>query len=297
MSDCTEVAAFELGLRTDLSNEAYHGGPGISNSGLGDMARCPAYYYGMHLDPNRPPRTTKAGQLEGTLCHCATLEPDEFDERYAVLPEDVPRKPTSAQWNAKNPSAESMLSMKWWSAFEADNANRQIITDEQRAVAMAQAASLRSLPEVAELLSHGRPEVSAYWIDPVTGELCRCRPDWEHPIEGKGVILLDVKTYSDASPDDFARQVARKGYHRQDAFYSDGYELASGVPVLGFVFACVEDKWPFGASACMLDEEGRNKGRSLNRQLLDRYAECKRTGLWPGYVSGIELISLPRWAA
>jgi hypothetical protein len=294
MSAISEVP---FGLRYDLSNEDYHAGPGISNSGLSEIARSPAFFYGMRLDPNRPPSTEKAGQFEGTLCHCATLEPAQFDERYVVLPSDAPTRPSSRQWNAKNPSAESLAAMRWWTTFEADNSGRRVVTQAQYDTAHAQAEKLRALPEVAALLAAGRAEVSAYWTDAKTGELCRCRPDWVHPIGERRVILLDVKTYSDASPIEFARQVARKGYHRQDAWYSDGYAIASNDEVMGFVFAAVEDKWPYGACACILDDAGREKGRSMNRDLLDKYAECKRTGIWPGYSSGIEMISLPRWAA
>jgi hypothetical protein len=272
-------ADFPLGLVHDLANEAYHAGPGISNSGLAMIAKSPAHYFGLHLDPKRPPPTEKAGQLEGTLAHCAILEPGEFDKRYVVGPPG--RRGTKA-----------------WDAFEATLQPGQIgIKADQRAVAFAQAAAVRALPDVAALLSIGKPEVSAYWIDEATGELCRCRPDWVHPVNDDSVILLDVKTYSDASPHEFARQVARKGYHVQDAFYSDGYAIASGKKVLGFVFVAVESDYPHLACPCMLDDDGRDRGRAEYRRLLDVYAECRRTSTWAGYSQTVELITVPRWAA
>ena len=268
-----------LGLVYHLASEAYHAGEGVSNSGLALIAKSPAHYFARKLDPHRPPETAKAGQLEGTLAHCATLEPGEFDARHVVGPPG--RRGT-----------------KVWDAFEASLTAGQIgINGNQREAAFAQAASLRALPDVAVLLAHGRPEVSAYWIDEKTGELCRCRPDWVHPINDDSVILLDVKTYSDASPREFSRQVARKGYHLQDAFYSDGYAIASGKKVLAFVFAAVETSYPYAACACMLDDQGRDVGRAEYRRLLDRYADCKRTNSWPGYSQAVELISLPAWAA
>jgi exodeoxyribonuclease VIII len=283
------------GIYFDIDIDVYHYGPGISNSGLGTFAKSPAHYYALNLAPNRPPPKDRSGQLEGSLAHCAILEPAHFAQRYITIPADAPRRPTEAQWNAKNPSADSVAAMSWWREFNARTGGATIITADQHATALAQAASVFSLTDVAALLSVGRPEVSAYWIDPVTGELCRCRPDWVSPA-GEGVILLDVKTYSDASPAEFARQVARKGYHRQDAFYSDGYALASGKPVLGFVFVAVESEYPFAACAVMLDDQGREKGRSDNRALLDAYAHCRQSGEWPGYSQTIELISLPAWA-
>lgn len=276
--------------------EAYHRGPGISKTGLDHVARSPATFYALHLDPARPPEKERAGQLEGQLAHCAILEPAEFDKRYAVLPADAPRRPTEAQWNAKKPSPESVEAMEWWRAWNESSAGRTIITHAQRETALRQAESVRRLPDVAEALAAGRPEVSAYWIDPDTGVLCRCRPDWVHPAGDNGVILLDVKTYSDASPAEFARQIARKRYHVQDAFYSDGFARASGLEVLAFVFVAVETEWPYAASAVMLDAASKHQGAQQVRRDLNTYAACLSSNEWPGHGIGIHQVSLPSWA-
>ena len=52
------------------------------------------------------------------------------------------------------------------------------------AAALAQAMSVRALPDIAALMSEGLPEVSAFWVDEPTGELCKCRPDWVSPAGG-----------------------------------------------------------------------------------------------------------------
>lgn len=258
--------------------DVYHGGPGVSKTGLDHIAHSPAKFYALHLDPNRPPEKERAGQLEGQLAHCAILEPSEFDKRYAVGP-DVSR------------------ATKVWKEWEAAlPAGVTAIKPDQRETALRQAESVRRLPDVAEALASGRPEVSAYWIDPETGVLCRCRPDWSHPAGESGVILLDVKTYSDASPDEFTRQIARKRYHVQDAYYSDGYARASGKEVLAFIFVAVETEWPYAASAVMLDEQGRDVGRIAYRRDLDTYARCLQAYEWPGFGNVIHQVSLPAWA-
>jgi exodeoxyribonuclease VIII len=161
---------------------------------------------------------------------------------------------------------------------------------------MRQAESIRRLPQVAEALERGRSEVSAMWIDAVTGEPCRCRPDWVCNFGGRSVALLDVKTYSDASPDEFRRQIARKRYHVQDAFYSDGYASATGDDVKAFIFVAVESEWPYAANALMLDERSREQGRVDYRANLDTYSDCMHRGAWPGYGDEIQLIELPSWA-
>lgn len=271
-------AAEPRGVYLGLDIDAYHCGPGISKSGLDDIEQSPSIFYGRHMDPNRPPSERKSGQLEGNLTHCAVLEPDEFDKRYAVGP-DV-----------------STRAVKAWKEFEAAHADRVCIKPGEYDAAMRQADSIRRLPEVREALERGCAEVSAYWNDPATGELCRCRPDWVHECGLDQAVLLDVKTCSDASPAEFRRQVARKRYEVQAAWYSDGFAAASASEVLGFVFVAVETIWPYAACAVMLDEESVEAGRRKYRRNLDTYAECRRTGVWPGYSSQIEIVSLPTWA-
>jgi exodeoxyribonuclease VIII len=284
------------GIAYGVDIDVYHSWPSISKTGLDSIDRSPAHYFGLHLDPLRPPPKSRAGQLEGTLAHCAVLEPGEFDARYVIVPANSPRRPTDAQWNAKNPSADSLLAMAWWRDFNEGAGNATVITAAQYETAMRQAQSIRALPEVAEGLAAGQSEVTAVWTDEKTGEACRCRPDWVADFGGSRVALFDVKTYSDASPDEFRRQIARKRYHVQDAFYSDGYAIAAGVDVLAFVFVAVESEWPFAANALMLDDRSREQGRSDYRRNLDAYAECQRAQVWPGYGDRIQLISLPNWA-
>lgn len=272
-------APFHAHIVHGLPIEHYHGMTDfISKTGLDRIERSPAYYYATTLDPNRPPEKERAGQLEGNLAHCAILELDEFDKRYAVGP-DVSR------------------ATKAWKEFEASLPPGMVgIKPDQRETAMRQRDQVMLLPDVAEALSAGHAEVSAFWTDPQTGVLCRCRPDWVHPVGDDAVILVDAKTFSDASPDEFARQCARKAYHKQAAYYSDGFEAASGKRVLAFIFVAVETDWPNAASATMLDEQSIEQGRADYRRNLQTYAQCLKTGQWPGYSTGVETVSLPRWA-
>lgn len=264
-------------LDHSLSIEAYHAMPAISKSGLDSIDLSPAIFYARHVDPDRPPRGAKAGQLEGNLAHCAVLEPDQFDKRYIVGP-TVNRN------------------TKVWKEFVEANPHRFAIQQDQSDTAWRQARSIFALPEVGDAFASGKPEVSAFWRDAETGAECRCRPDWVHPVGDESVILLDVKTYSIASANEFNKQVARKRYDVQAAFYSDGYATASGLKVLGFVFVAVEAEWPHASNAFMLDAQGIAAGREKYQRNLRTYAECLRTGKYPGYSTGIQIISLPAWA-
>ena len=263
-----------VGTVPTLSMDDYQAADALSNGGLGMMARSPAHLFAWTRDAGRPPRPERAGQLEGTLAHCLILEPGEFPFRYAVGP-DVSR------------------ATKEWKEWAARQSGRILLKPDQLETAQRQAASVRADPDIAKLLAKGDPEVSAFWVDPATRVLCKCRPDWVHPVDGVGVILLDIKTYSDAA--EFEAQVARKRYHWQAAWYTDGYSLAAGVPVLGFVFVAVETEWPHACRAVMLTEESLAVARREIAPLVTRYAACLESNTWPGYPRGIEQIGLPRW--
>lgn len=267
-----------MSLDYDLPIEAYHAlTDSVSKSWLDDIDLSPAICHARHLDPRRPAPKEKQGQLEGNLAHCAILEPTEFDKRYVVGP--------SVNRNTKV-----------WKSFVEDNPDRIAIQVDQYDVAMWQAESVRSLPDIRVALERGRAEVSAFWTDPATGVKCRCRPDFVHECGEAARVLLDVKTYSNASPDEFRRQAARKRYHVQDAFYSDGFALASDMDVLAFVFVAVETEWPYASNAMMLDGASRDQGRTDYARNLVTFKRCTETGEWGGYSKEISLITLPAWA-
>lgn len=281
---------------TGETNEAYHADKrAISKSGLDAINRSPAIYWALHCAPDRPVREPTPAMFTGTLTHCAILEPEEWDNRYAEVPADAPKRPTSVQMNAKKPSDDTLAAISYWKLFEEQTAGREIVTADQKAQAFAMSESLRKLPDVRELLAVGQAEVSARSMDEETGIQVRVRPDWVSPT-GSGCIIMDVKTCQDASPEAFARSIWNWRYHVQNALYADVYERASGLAVHGFVFAAVEKEYPYAAAAYMLTEEDIHQGRLAYKRNLKTYANCLLTNEWPGYSSGITLLQLPAWA-
>lgn len=267
-----------LGLIQDMPAETYHGIAAMSAGGLRRMAVTPRHFFGLQLDPNRPPQGEPTPAMKaGTLFHCALFEPDTVGLRYVAKPAGLDGRTKEVR------------------AWAAEHAGREIVDQAQIDAAQRMAVNVRALPEIGELMAEGVGESSAFWIDEKTGEQCKCRPDWYSPA-GDGVILLDGKSCKDASPNGFARSIWNWRYDLQAAWYSDGFEIATGKKVHGFVFCAVESDWPHAAAAYMLDDQVLDAARRENRRLLDQYAECKRTSVWPGYPETISLITLPAWA-
>ena len=105
-----------------------------------------------------------------------------------------------------------------------------------------------------------------------------------------------MKSTADASPEEFARSIAKYRYHVQDAFYSEGYYQATGQWPRGFVFIAVEKTAPYAVACYSLDDDAKAYGRELFQRDLETLLEAEKSQEWTAYSQEIETLSLPAWA-
>lgn len=307
------------GVYSGISNADYHGGPGISKSGLDVIRKSPAHFKQSRAEGYKEPTPS---QRLGTLVHALILEPETFWDEYAmpfVSPEGAlstndeikarlklagekvsgNKSDLIERLRAVDPTAVFLDDAK--AAYAAEVGDKEIITAEELEKVEAIRDSVMSHPKAGKLLSpdEGVAELSCYWTDPLTGVLCRCRPDfWRH--DG---IIVDLKTARDASPDGFEQSIEGWRYYVQDPFYQDGVSAAveQGVNEMNmpspkaFVFVAVETVAPYAVAVYFLEAFDRDIGRREYQEDLATYAECLGSDSWPGYSDKIEPIGLPAW--
>lgn len=255
-----------------LSNADYHANPAISKSGLDKIAKSPAHY--------KASRETKHEDSDalvfGSAFHDYILLPDTFQTAYTVLPPDFNgrTKEGKAMLESIRQSGQTVLKAEWMTAIEG------------------MAAAITAHPKASVLLQGGKAEQSIFWTDEDSGIDCRCRPDYLHP----SGIIVDLKSTADASPEEFARSVAKYRYHVQDAFYSEGYYQATGQWPRGFVFIAVEKTAPYAVACYSLDDDAKAYGHELFRRDLETLLEAEKNQEWTAYSQEIETLSLPAWA-
>lgn len=269
-----------LGRVDGMAHADYLAVQAVNAGGLKALRKSPLHWR-MLTDPllQHEPKATSPQQFAGTLMHCALLEPEAFPHRYPVGP-DASR--ASREWKA------------WAQALDTD---AQPITPLQAKVAAAQAASLRAEKNVADLFARdGVNEVSIFWRDKATGLLCKARPDRVVPTAA-GVILFDAKTAADASRAGFARAAANFYYHTQAAWYTRGWEAATGERVAGFLFGVVESDFPYMAAAYEIHPRNMEAADAECTRWLALLAQCEAQQTWPGYPDGLAYpLELPAWA-
>ena len=164
---------------------------------------------------------------------------------------------------------------------------------EAAAQVVAMADKILANPEaVAVLRAEGvQHEVSAFARDASSGVYLRCRFDSIAPS-----VVGDYKTALSADPYLFARRTMLSyGYHMQAAHYSDMAVAVRLVDVdTPFRFVVQEKEAPYLVSVVTVGDDYLTLGRREMRKAIELWAECTRTGVWPGYPS--ITAEPPQWA-
>lgn len=158
------------------------------------------------------------------------------------------------------------------------------------------ASAVESHPLAGPLLaSDGPAEQSLFWTDPDTGVWCRARHDKAIRDRTGRLVIVDLKTCQNADEIAAAKSCGNYGYHQQDAWYRDAATALGLDDNPGFVFVFVEKDPPHLINVVQLATDDVAVGRRRNQAALRLYAECDRTGNWPGHQTGIAEISLPAY--
>lgn len=214
----------------------------------------------------------------GTAAHCAVLEPGRFATDYIAWT----RTTVSGRASPRNGKA--------WEEFSNAHWDKEILTADEYAHAVAIAAAVRSDATALKYLHVGSPEVSMEWV--IGNRACKGRVDWLTIQEAP--VLVGLKTARNASHFPFASAAAKLGYHLQWAFYYDGYVAITG-EVPRVVEIVVESEAPHAVVVYDIPSDVIDQGRDEYMELLHVLADCEARDEWPGYAIGEQTLSLPSW--
>lgn len=261
-----------------LTNRNYHDDTSyLSNSAIKQLLRSPAHYYESFLSPERKSFDNNAFQL-GRAFHCALSEPELFFDRYIIAPGGIDRRTRDGKekYAAFEDVAMGKVVLPEKPVTYHDNSKSKTLSYEQ---IMRMRDAVMSHPIAQQLLLSGRAETVYTWNDARTDTPCKCMTDWEPEA---GNFIVDFKSTQDASPDGFSRSIRKYGYDRQDAFYTDGVETATGMTKT-FIFIACETQAPYVVELYALSPKTLDNARESIKLALDLYNNCKRSGVWHTY--------------
>lgn len=248
-------------------NNSYDMVLGVRRSALWEMRKSPAHY--LYAVQNPPKETPSL--LFGTAAHKYVLETDDFWDSYILAPEvDRRTKEGKTTWQ------------EYITQLEESGKASVSISDYNTILDMN--ASILQNPTASILLKTGVHEVPVQWVDPGTGEFCKCRPDCLTQYKGEKYIV-DYKTTTSCEDGHFERSCRYYGYKLQAAMYVEGL-FQSTLESYKFAFVAQEKNPPYAVRVYFCDQGFIDEGMEIYRTLMDKYHECVLTGEWPGYADG-----------
>lgn len=267
----TEVIVTEPGVYADMPEDVYHADPvpggSLSSSGARKLLEtCPARF---DYERRNPPPSREEFDL-GKAFHTKALGTGAD-----IVVVDA------KNWLTKDAKAARAA---------AYAAGKVPLLARQAEQVDAMAAAVRQHPLAGALLGKGQVEQSLFWTDDRTGIWRRARLDLLRPD-----AIVDLKSCESADEEHVTKAITRYGYHAQADFYREAAR-ALDLGDLPFLFVFVEKAPPHLIHVVQVDADALAAGRHLNNRAIDLFAQCQRTGEWPGYASDITTISLPPYA-
>ena len=255
----------------------YHAVKALSNSGISKILQTPAHFQAWQ--DGEANKQTDA-MLFGAMFHSLTLEPETFDDAYGVY--DLPG-------NTKDGKAQ---------VKDIRSAGQTPVKAADFAAAQAMSTAARDNPFMGRLLEYAvHREVSVYWEEEFNGVVfaCKARLDIISDVPGYGHLVCDLKSATDASPQEMPKAIYNYGYHRQAPWYLRAAREI-GIDARAFALLAVEKEPPYLTLAGIISEAAVGHGLAEIRHAVGVYTDCLTSNTWPGYPVEIQELDLPEWA-
>lgn len=249
-----------------ITNEMLKERP-LSYSSIKEFSRSPKNYI-QYLHAKREPSKE---MVFGSMIHCLLLYPELFQDMFAVSP-DVDRR-------TKDGKAE-------WERFVSEAGEREVVQGHELDEASEIVGAVLSNDNIKNAIKNcdhfEKPWQEDMFNLPFRGFLDACSSDY----------VIEVKTTSDASPQNFTRDFFNRKYHIQAALYHQ----ASGLPIKYIV---IETKAPYNFYMADVSKGVINYGWDELIRLTDLFHQCMTLNAWDkGYEfmqDGPMVIDLPPW--
>lgn len=248
------------------------------------LAQSPLHAWYAHpaLNPNYKAEEKPEFDL-GTAAHSALLE----NGRGIVVinPEDFRSKPTKDNPLGNIPKGWTNDAIREARDDVRSQGKAPVLPWQKADIDRMVDAARKALASCTDLsglsLENGAVEVELQWQE--AGTHMRSRLDW---LAHDRRVILDYKSTTDASPEAFNRQIARMGYHIQEAFYRRAVK-ATGGPDARFVFLAQENKAPYDCSFHGVAPSLQQIGEEQVELAIRIWRDCLARDRWPGYSNRI----------
>ncbi|MBO9671995.1 MAG: PD-(D/E)XK nuclease-like domain-containing protein [Sphingobacteriaceae bacterium] len=316
--------------------EKYLASKSNSSSALKQVLKNPASYFFYMNDRENFKEKEKSHFELGTFCHQAFLEPHLFD-LVVVEPEanrasiegcnemvsfwenlifskykyqgvaDKKLNEAMEHVDAAKLDVKKLAGMKYYIDCLKEVSGHTAIKSQHKAIidVIKRNYYMYGGGIIPMILKGAQVEHSFYGKDPSTGIDVRVRPDAFNIAENIGVnAVISFKTTSAEDMGKFVYDSAKYKYELSEGMYQEVMSEVTGRNFNVTIMVVLQTVAPFLPAVFIWSGENLANGKYKYHYALDTIAECKRTGLYPGFESlaesgnyGIIELNQPEWAA
>ena len=226
----------------------------VSNSMLNNLTGKSPEYFKFMMDNPQP---SSPAMKFGSALHMNVLQPEEFNNNYAIAPKFDKR--------TKQGKAD-------YAEFINSNMLKTVISEQDYHLINQMTEKIMRDNDAKALLTNGLKEHIIAWENDFWNVKCRGMLD----VYNKDAnIIIDLKTTQDSSYYGFASSVRKFKYYKQAAFYMDA------VKAYEFYIVAIEKNPPFSINIIQLGDNLIDMGRDLYNTDLEIYKYCLDNDYWP----------------
>lgn len=239
----------------------------LSYSSLKEFAKSPRHYVNYITAKREPSKEMNFG----TLIHTMLMYPGTFADVFAVCP-DVDKRTKDGK--------------QQWEAFVEASQGKTVITESD----LSEANSIVDMALSSSQVKDALASCHSYELEFLTHKM-------DLPLRGfvdglSDKFILEVKTMSDASPQNITKEFYNRKYHLQAAIYN----MIHGLPVK---YIILETKAPYNFIVADATDEYINKGMEELDWLIKRFKLCMDMDAFTsGYqfnLDNVFTVGLPSW--
>ena len=267
------------GLYSNIALELYHSakicdGVSVSSSGLRKIFNESAAHYWAEspLNPNRVEGPEKPHYVLGRAVHHLMLGEPFFAKLFAIQSLELPDEDGVLKpWQGNRKVCKAWLR-------QTRESGRAVLTPADVENIKGMAGVLGRHPLIRAGALNGQIERSGFWKDKKTGVWLKIRPDSIPTSDGD---YVDLKTCLSVQWEDLVRSIGEYAYHQQFSLIRTvAREL--GLPFHSATLVFVEKTAPYCTRVVTVKDNDLDLGEKQNKAALDIFADCIKSGNWPG---------------
>lgn len=245
-------------------------------------------------------KTTDAMEW-GNIVDCLYTTPELFAQFYKVLPQDAPKKPTSAQLEAKKPAPKTVEQINWWMTFEREAEGKTVLDYETYSKAQIAVKMLESHPVAAQIKHNSIKQAVLMGDAPPLlglppGSKCKGMMDFLPTSGSFADAITDLKTTNDLSDNLLHNTMFTFDYVPKLAFYKIIAEAAGYGPRNRAVMIWSRSSAPYDVVTREVSSNDLMFGQQIIMKRLEKLKAMTPNNIDPYLEKDVKPMKLHEWA-